>query len=725
MANSPLKRRRSPSVPEVSSLDMWKWTLTNDAIAPCFVQDVLLMRECQPQKDVDYFWLGRVPCRTAMIAGIVVGVNVFEKRTVYTGTARLLLVVWHSLVKVDDGTGVVDCSHRAVGPRAPNPSVKPSASSQKLKLKHPPSQVTKDIPNPSYSLFAFKPLCSTNTTDDPFINVPPTLAKYQPATLPKRISVGAFVRVHGRVSKLHRGRQIVVQDIEAVSANHEILHRNTVRMLHRTRYNPSLGPFIPPIVDAATPSKLPTTPTRPRFPNRTADADASPSTPKQKSRQRQTPVKSNATESSYLSGTECSESEYSECSPRKTQKMPVASLKLRHPSRAHSRDLTANTFKIYLKYYMDELDNISHSAFFQDVNTLRKHAVLPPTWGEETPRPSKIQPRTMLAQDRRSNPNGDFTKKGFTMSFLRRIPELAFLARRVVEAEAKRRAKEERGKTRSAKTAGSTGIRPNGDRGVSQSTSASSAPTQYRTAKLTRQGSQDKENAVQDRGRDPRVREAATCPKDMALKDNPGPKMKRLFTFAIRKLYDEGSIVLWDGPTHPYASKYGFIPPNDRLWKVSSKSAASTQMLSDSLSLSATFSTTRDSASMSCSAIPDMDLCLREIEGELSDPGEDEEAYIPLTPTYLAPLVEEAIEVLMSRTKSANTANGNTRREPTIHCHPGPTQAQITSFLQRKDSRWAKIGEWWVHEALTLLQDTGKIWPVSGRGTETRWEKCL
>lgn len=148
-----------------------------------------------------------------MIVGIVVGVNVFEKRTVYTGTVRLLLVVWYSLVKVDDGTGVVDCSHRAVGSCAPNSSVKPSASPQKLKLKHPSSQVTKDIPNPSYSLFAFKPPCSTNTTDDPFINVPPTLAKYQPAALPKRIFVGAFVRVQGRVSKLHHGRQIVVQDI--------------------------------------------------------------------------------------------------------------------------------------------------------------------------------------------------------------------------------------------------------------------------------------------------------------------------------------------------------------------------------------------------------------------------------------------------------------------------------------------------------------------------------
>ncbi|KAL4268965.1 CST complex subunit Stn1 N-terminal domain-containing protein [Pleurotus pulmonarius] len=703
MTSSPLKRQRSPSLinPSVSNLDLWKWTLTNDAIAPCFIRDVLLMRECQSQKDVDYFWLGRVPCRTATIVGIVVGVNVFEKRTVYT---------------VDDGTGVVDCSLRVGGSRAPNLSVKPSASPQRLKLKHPSSQATKNVPNPSYSLFAFKPL----PTEDPVLNVSQPIAL---AKAPKRIFVGAFVQIQGRVSKLHHGRQIIVQEIEAVSVNHEIQHRNTVRSLHRTRYNPSLGPFIPPIAESATASKLPTTPTRPRFPTWTADV--SPSTPKQKPRRCYSPMKSNVTESSYMTGTDYSESEYSECSPRKTQKMPVASLKLRHPSRLHSRDLTANTFRIYLKYYMDELDNITHLGFPRDVSTPRKHHVLP-TWCEETPRPSKIQPRTALPPDGEPNFNGDFTKKGFTMSFLRRIPELAFLAKRVVEAEAKRRAKEERGKTRTAKVGSSTGIRPDGDRGVSQTTSTP-APIPHRAAaKLTRQGSRDKENTVQARGRDPRDREAATCPKDNnSSKDNPGPKMKRLFTFSIRKLYDEGSIVLWDGPTHPYPSKYGFIPHNDGLWKISSKSAAATQMLSDSLSLSTTFSTTCDSASISCSKIPDMDLCLRDIEGELSDPGEDEEAYISLTPAHFAPLVEEAIEVLMGRMRSANTSNGNTRREPTIHSHSGPTRAQITSYLQRKDSRWAKIGEWKVDEALTLLQDSGKIWTVSGHGSETRWEKCL
>ncbi|KAG5219860.1 succinate:fumarate antiporter [Salix suchowensis] len=242
------------------------------------------------------------------------------------------------------------------------------------------------------------------------------------------------------------------------------------------------------------------------------------------------------------------------------------------------------------------------------------------------------------------------------MSFLRRIPELAFLARRVVEAEAKRRAKEER---------------------------------------------------------------RSHVPERQFLEVNPGPKMKRLFTFTIRKLYDEGSIVLWDGPVHPYASKYGFIPPNDGLWKISSKSAASTQMHNDSLSLSATFSMTCDSASISCSTTPDVTFAFAKLKVHFPILGRRRGLHFRHS-AYLAPLVEEAIEVLVGRMKSANTANGNTRREPTMHTHPGPTLSQITSYLQRKDSRWAKIGEWKVHEALTLLRDTGKIWATSGHDRETR-----
>lgn len=34
--------------------------------------------------DPDFFWLGRVPCRSVMVYGIVVGVQQYEQRTVYS-----------------------------------------------------------------------------------------------------------------------------------------------------------------------------------------------------------------------------------------------------------------------------------------------------------------------------------------------------------------------------------------------------------------------------------------------------------------------------------------------------------------------------------------------------------------------------------------------------------------------------------------------------------------
>ena len=40
---TPSKRQRADPTPLTS--DLWKWTLTHEAIAPCFVQDVFKMRE--------------------------------------------------------------------------------------------------------------------------------------------------------------------------------------------------------------------------------------------------------------------------------------------------------------------------------------------------------------------------------------------------------------------------------------------------------------------------------------------------------------------------------------------------------------------------------------------------------------------------------------------------------------------------------------------------------
>jgi len=66
-----------------TSADIWKWTLSRDAVAPCFVKDVLDMRE-NGTREAEFFWLGRVPCRVVQLVGILVGVQVYDRRTVYT-----------------------------------------------------------------------------------------------------------------------------------------------------------------------------------------------------------------------------------------------------------------------------------------------------------------------------------------------------------------------------------------------------------------------------------------------------------------------------------------------------------------------------------------------------------------------------------------------------------------------------------------------------------------
>lgn len=48
-------------------------------------------------KEADFFWLGRVPCRTVRIVGLVVGMKEYEKRIVYTGISVLLLIFYHRL----------------------------------------------------------------------------------------------------------------------------------------------------------------------------------------------------------------------------------------------------------------------------------------------------------------------------------------------------------------------------------------------------------------------------------------------------------------------------------------------------------------------------------------------------------------------------------------------------------------------------------------------------
>jgi hypothetical protein len=80
------------------------WVMSKDAVASCFIKDVLSMSESEhgggtrsPARSLfpklipvlcatglPYYCLGRVPCRSVSLVAIVVGAAAYERRVVYT-----------------------------------------------------------------------------------------------------------------------------------------------------------------------------------------------------------------------------------------------------------------------------------------------------------------------------------------------------------------------------------------------------------------------------------------------------------------------------------------------------------------------------------------------------------------------------------------------------------------------------------------------------------------
>lgn len=266
---------------------------------------------------------------------------------------------------------------------------------------------------------------------------------------------------------------------------------------------------------------------------------------------------------------------------------------------------------------------------------------------DQTPRPTRhsgpsMDERTPIPQSRASL-NGD--AQGFTLSYLRRVPELADMALRVVKAEAKRKRREEREKEKQKRSQVS-------------SSSSSRAPT---------------------KAMKPETEEKASA------------KAKRLFQWAIIEVYQEGGIILWQGgirplPRHPSSSQGGNAETS-MLWKHSNSTIGESSIFS---------STINTTASTSVSRIDD-----EEDEGELSDPREDEEAYVPTTPSILAAPIIACIQTLT--TPPPAPAHLTKIQLRTIAPPPGPTPAQITNRLRRTDERYERVGEWLVKDALEWL----------------------
>lgn len=570
--------RAASSSPSVQ--DIWKWTFTRDAIAPCFIRDVLSMKEAGV--DADFFWIGYTPCRSVNLVGMVVAVQVHEKRTIYT---------------IDDGTGVVDCILRHPAP------TKPAAESKDM--ARPPSPK--------------KPKSSIAPPEPPI-----------PVT-----EVGYVVRVVGKVVRHYETRQIIADSIEpCASVIDEADHWIRVVELHKSKYSLA-APFVIPSptepmrdnVDRQDTDDTSVSSTRvayntrsyalvPRGPPPQARAPLSPGPPSIASSTPSSPLKKS--------------------SLTKVPSSP-SKIKLRHPSRLRSCDLTSNIFRLHLKHYMDNVRvnpqrDLSHNHRKKQASHL-----------ERTP--------MMQRMDYDCDTYGDLSPMsepphGFTLSHLRRVPELALLAARVVRAEARRRAKVEQTETRQrAKT-----------QPAMLSTGAASAVSTGNSVRVP------------------------TSKRDASPRDPFRAKKKRLFEWALVRLYEEGGIVLWDGPVHPLPLPVS--TPEARtenpLWSESASSKFSTSAISIPLT------------SVSVSRTSGRGTEEEDMNEYLSDPQPNEDAYVSLTPELLSTYVEEAATAL-----KRGKGRGGGRREP--------TPEEVAAYLRRTDARWARVGAWAVKEALEAL----------------------
>jgi hypothetical protein len=251
----------------------------------------------------------------------------------------------------------------------------------------------------------------------------------------------------------------------------------------------------------------------------------------------------------------------------------------RHPSQLRTADLTDETFQSYLKHYMQHgFGNVHHV--------------------EEWPlsSPPDIQPNDTHRTDTSASHGPASTPPAFTLSHLRRVPELALLANRVTNAETRRRAQSD--------------------------------------------GDAKRAGPAQKSSLNARSRSGTTTPT----------RMKRLFMWAVIKLYEQGSIVLYDRPLSPPSD---FVPVSRPMFSSPHPSSAK------------------------C-VVPEED-------SYLSDPPmyEEDEAYVPVTSNLLTAPVREIMRGMGIK--------GKTREVGAEH---------ITRLLQMSDRRWEHIGLQAVEQAM-------------------------
>ena len=329
---------------------------------------------------------------------------------------------------------------------------------------------------------------------------------------------------------------------------------------------------------------------------------------------------------------------------------PKPPVKLIHPTKVHKQDLTVNTLKIYLKHYMDnqayangDSMTLESPATVSDVPTKRRRTSADPLMPRSAfeNRPSPVSPSESIQKPKtRKKIDPEAGIRGLTMSYLCRVPELRLLAEKIVAAEDKKK---------------------------------------YQDAKQAREMAKSQGLPIPPKTEDPKPRTSIR------------ERTKRLFRQAIIKLYDEGSIVLWDGPRKVWSTEQD--PSGSRLWHTNT--TLDTPVPSAGVSTVGSNSYLEDSR-----------------DHEMSEPDPNEESYVSLTPAHLGKYVEKVIRQICSRKEKARRSG---HRGP-----KGPTLVEILSQL-KADGRWRSIGEYAVAEALQWLKDEEYVWEVGGG----RWELTI
>ncbi|KAI0030694.1 hypothetical protein K488DRAFT_53649, partial [Vararia minispora EC-137] len=310
-----------------------------------------------------YFMLGRVPCLSVRLYGLLVGVQERDSALIY---------------HIDDGTAIIDCL-----------------------VKYPKGE-----------------------EGEPYIPVADTT---------DTVKVIGKVHERGWARDEHEKRYLVCSSIELCRSNQEELsHWKGVLQLHTQTY------------DLATPMSMHDLhaqvlgPSRPSSPSSLLPifqtALAAPRTPTSKHKQKHAP-------SPARSDASCASS----VAPSPTKS--IASSKLRHPSRIRRKDVTESLFRDYLLHYMtygpppdfrsdcgENIPVLSPSMPLATPTKRQRHRI-----PDETPRPSKhtrIHDVPLLQATSTPRPSRQQSAlvghkhetHGFTLSHLRRVPELALMA---------------------------------------------------------------------------------------------------------------------------------------------------------------------------------------------------------------------------------------------------------------------------------------------------------